>query len=95
MTSLTGTSTLMGLILRRDRLIIPLWIVLLAAFVVGTASSFAAAYPTLGMRQAFIHNVTGNPAIRTLLGPVTDPSIGGLTAWQVGNAGDLLLRSSP
>lgn len=90
MTSLAKTGTLVGLILRRDRLIMPIWVVVLAGFVVGTASSFAAAYPTPAARQAFVDSVASNPAIRTVLGPVTDPSIGGLAAWRVGTAGDLL-----
>lgn len=91
MTQLAGTGALIRLVLRRDRLILPLWIVLVTAFFAGTASSFATAYPTLQAQQDFIDNVVSNPAVVALIGPVLDPGVGGLTAWRIGTVGSVVV----
>ncbi|TAK36674.1 MAG: ABC transporter permease [Chloroflexota bacterium] len=84
MSPLVGTGALMRLILRRDRILMPIWIVLLALVVIGVASSFAQLYPTPESRQGLAGTIAASPAITAMLGPLFDLSIGGLTAWRVG-----------
>ncbi|MFG1944167.1 ABC transporter permease [Nonomuraea sp. NPDC048826] len=79
-----GTGTLVRLALRRDRLLLPVWIVLVAGVVVATASAIAELYPSLPGRRELGVMISANPALRALTGPVLDPeSVGGLTAWRV------------
>jgi ABC-2 type transport system permease protein len=80
--SFAGTSTLIRLIVRRDRLALPFWIVMPALLAVGMASTFANLYPTAQARQAFASQVASSPAETALLGPVYAPTLGGLVAWR-------------
>lgn len=79
---LAGIGALSRLILRRDWLALPLWIVLPALLVVGIVSTFANVYPTAEARQAFAAQVASSPAETALLGPVYAPTLGGLVAWR-------------
>lgn len=56
MSTLTGTGGLIRLILRRDRVRLPVWFGLVAMLVIGVAGSVAGAYPTEVARQAFLHD---------------------------------------
>jgi putative exporter of polyketide antibiotics len=84
MKKLAGTGALMRLILRRDRILLPIWILWLAVLPIFTAASFADLYPTTAERQAFADTVGNNPAFLVLYGPLFDSSVGGLTAWRMG-----------
>jgi ABC-2 type transport system permease protein len=84
MTGLTGTGTLIRLILRRDRIVLPIWILLTALVPIGIASSFAALYPTPAALKAYADLSMGTPATIAVLGFVYSPTIGGLTAWRTG-----------
>ena len=84
MKELAGTGALIRLILRRDRILLPIWIVLLAAVPLSAAVSFADLYPTAAERQVFADTAGNNPALVALYGQVFSPSVGGLTAWRVG-----------
>lgn len=76
---------MLRLALRRDRVRLSVWVVVLAGSVVGTASALAGLYPTLASRQELAVSVGQNPAIRALTGPTFDlTQIGGLTAWRMG-----------
>lgn len=59
--SLTGTWPLVRLILRRDRLRLPVWILALTATLTGTAPAFSDLYPTQTDVDLRITVVTGNP----------------------------------
>ncbi len=82
MNALAGTGALIRLILRRDRIVLPIWIVLVALLAIGIAASFAELYPTAQALQAAADEVAGSPAVVALLGPVFAPTLGGLTAWR-------------
>ncbi|QVQ50711.1 anibiotic ABC transporter efflux pump [Spiractinospora alimapuensis] len=58
---LAGTGSLVRLILRRDRVRIPVWIIALTATVTGTAPAFSDLYPTQTDIDLRIAVVTGNP----------------------------------
>jgi ABC-2 type transport system permease protein len=82
----TGTLTLARFMLRRDRILLPVWIAILAGFPIITASSFQGLYPTLRDRLHFAATVEGNTTFTILYGPPRAlDTIGGLTAWRTGS----------
>ncbi|RQX50065.1 ABC transporter permease, partial [Micromonospora chalcea] len=84
MSTLTGTRHLVRLILRRDRLLLPLWVLILAVLPMTYAASFAGLFPTAAERAAYLEGTARNPSIVALLGPAYGDSIGGLTAQRSG-----------
>lgn len=85
MNALVGTRALVRLALRRDRILVPVWVLALSAVILLTASALQQLYPTLVSRQELAIGVAGNPAVIALTGPPFDLStIGGLTAWRIG-----------
>lgn len=91
MNNWTGTLTLVRLILRRDRIILPLWVILGTLLAPGTASSFAALYPDEASRAIFVKAFASNPTVMAMLGEVQSVSLGGLVVWRWSVAGILLL----
>jgi ABC-2 type transport system permease protein len=79
-----GTGALVRLALRRDRVILPTWVLLLGLTAAGTASSFASVYPTAADRRDFARGLAGNGATDALYGPLFGDSVGALTAWRLG-----------
>jgi ABC-2 type transport system permease protein len=79
---LAGTASLVRLILRRDRVVLPSWVVVLGVLPMITAQALAELYPTPADVAVAARQVGSNPAFLALFGPVFDPSIGGLTAWR-------------
>lgn len=78
-TELTGTSRLVRLALRRDRVVLPAWLVGMAAFLAATTAMFANTYarhPQLLEPDTRI--VVENAGMR-VLGLVTGPSVGAYT----------------
>jgi ABC-2 type transport system permease protein len=80
--SFAGSGALIRLILRRDRIALPIWIVMPALLAIGIASTFTNLYPTAQTRQVFAAQVASSPAETALLGPVHAPTLGGLVAWR-------------
>lgn len=92
MTSLVGTRALLRLALRRDRVLLPVW---LAVFV-GTAASSASAtvglYPTVSSRVAASAGLNGTPSLVALYGEIYDPtSLGALAMLKLGGLGGALV----
>lgn len=73
-TTYAGTGALVRLALRRDRVLIPLWAVGLAALCVSSAQATLALYPDPASLGEGIRTVLDNPSITALYGPVTDPT---------------------
>ena len=84
MNAFTGTAPLMRLILRRDRFVLPAWVLALAIIPVGYGSSFAGLFTTDAARQAYYEGTLHSPAQLALLGPIFDSTLGALTAWRSG-----------
>ncbi|MGC5017251.1 ABC transporter permease [Micromonospora sp. DT47] len=84
MSTLAGTRHLVRLILRRDRAVLPIWILLLAVLPMTYATSFFELYPTAAERAAYASGTGNNPSIVALLGPVYGDSVGALTAQRGG-----------
>lgn len=68
-----GTGTLVRLALRRDRLLIPLWALVLAASVAGSASATAKLYPDEASREKAARLIGSSPATAFMYGPIHDP----------------------
>ncbi|HEX6711383.1 MAG TPA: hypothetical protein VF068_13720 [Rubrobacter sp.] len=82
--SLAGTRTLVRLILRRDRIVLPLWIISLGILPVAIANTLKDLYPTAAERQSYLDIITANPALNALYGHAFGAGLGALTAWRLG-----------
>lgn len=89
MNQLANTGSLIRLVLRRDRIVLAIWIVFAALPPLGVAAGFAKLYPTADALRAFADECMSNPAIVAILGPVYAPTLGGMVAWRVGAMGML------
>jgi ABC-2 type transport system permease protein len=78
---MTGTWQLIRLALRRDRFLLPLWVILIPLFPVGVASSFAGLYPDPASRAAFAKSMDV-PSLTAFYGPIFSSDLGALTAWR-------------
>lgn len=74
----TGTGTLLRLILRRDRFLLPIW-VLLPLIIVWGQVSFVMTLPDW---QVFLAELTANPLTRAWLGPVVPLNLTGAILWR-------------
>src|SRR5690606_19895811 len=76
---LTGVGRVAGLVLRRDRLRLPLWIVGLTGIVLASAASLPPVYPDQEAIDGYAALVEANPALIGFSGPgygMDDPNIG-------------------
>ena len=76
---LAGTGAMLRLALRRDRVILPLWIVVFAGMVTFSAQATMELYPTAASRAAAVESLNGTPALVALYGYVYSSSIGALS----------------
>ena len=88
--SLTGTLALTKLALRRDRIMLPVWIYLILAGVSANAYTFGRLYNTPSSRAALVASAQSNPALLFLYGRLNGDSVGALTAWRFGVWGALI-----
>jgi len=82
MSALTGTGALVRLILRRDRVVMPAWILLVALVPLGTASGTAALYPTDEARQGYIDDLSRSSLLILFYGRTPTPDLGSLIFWR-------------
>jgi ABC-2 type transport system permease protein len=87
----TATGKLTRFILRRERLRLLVWVSILALVPIATANAFIGLYPDESSRQGLAATVASSPALTSLLGPLYDSSIGGLTAWRSGTLGAFIV----
>ncbi|MFC8271828.1 ABC transporter permease [Streptomyces sp. NPDC057271] len=81
---LTGTGALARLALRRDRLMMPIWVVVTGGLVASGVGSLGGLYATEAQRAELAASMTANSSMRSLYGPVFGDSLGGLVAWRFG-----------
>jgi ABC-2 type transport system permease protein len=86
---LAGTGTLLRLALRRDRVMIPVWVAVVLMMVLSMPGSLKSVYSTAAERADLAQSMATNSSMRALYGPVFADSIGGLTAWRIGVYGGL------
>jgi len=84
-TAFTGTLGLLRLCLRRDRIVLPLWVLLLSV-PLGPVymSSVEEVYPTAANRAAAAAAIMANPAMRALYGNIYNDSLGAVGIWKAG-----------
>lgn len=86
--ALAGTGTMVRFVLRRDRIVIPLYVLLFAAFVMSQALGSRELYANPAEREVYAATAGNNPALIALTGPAyAIDTVGGDTAWQVGGFG--------
>ncbi|MGW0985553.1 ABC transporter permease [Streptomyces sp. NPDC002486] len=81
---LAGTGTLLRFALRRDRLLIPVWIAVDALMVLSMPGTLEGLYGTPAERAGLVRQMETNSSLRAMVGPVFGDSVGALTAWRVG-----------
>jgi len=70
--TVTGTALLVRQALRRDRLLLAVWTVLLVGVCFASASATASLYPTVRDRISAAEAINASPAIVALYGPILD-----------------------
>ena len=84
MSTLVGTGKLVRLMLRRDRLLLPLWVLVLALLPVYQAAAIDQLYSTPAQLRELYGTVAGTPGLLAILGPVFGATLGALTVWRAG-----------
>ncbi|SDK50241.1 ABC transporter permease [Streptomyces indicus] len=79
---LAGTGALLRLALRRDRVMLPLWVLVVGGTTASAANSLGAFYDTPEERANVISSMATNSSLRSLYGPVFDDSLGALVSWR-------------
>ncbi|WP_086728564.1 ABC transporter permease [Streptomyces carpinensis] len=81
---LAGTGTLLRFALRRDRVLIPVWVAVNALMVLSMPNTLKSLYATPSERADLMRQMATNTSLRAMVGPVLGDSLGALTAWRVG-----------
>jgi ABC-2 type transport system permease protein len=81
----TGTLGMLRLYLRRDRVVLPLWVLLLS-LPLSTVyiGSIEKVYPDQAARAAFAATIMASPAQRALYGQIYNDSLGATGIWKAG-----------
>ncbi|WP_438312655.1 ABC transporter permease [Streptomyces sp. HUAS TT3] len=79
---LAGTAALLRLALRRDRIMLPAWVLVVALMVLSLPGALESAYATGADRARLAATMNTNGSLRALYGPVFADSLGALTAWR-------------
>lgn len=79
-TGLVGTGSLVRLALRRDRVLLPVWIAVFVVMAAVSASATVGLYPTVASRARAAMSVNNTPSLVALYGPVYDPTSLGAVA---------------
>ncbi|MCV7321227.1 ABC transporter permease [Mycolicibacterium confluentis] len=81
--NLAGTLGLLRIQLRRDRIVLPLWVLLLSVPLATVyIGSIDAVYPTQSSRTALAASIMASPAQRALYGNVYNDSLGAVGIWK-------------
>ncbi|TDO52325.1 ABC-2 type transport system permease protein [Kribbella sp. VKM Ac-2527] len=92
MKDFAGTKTLVRLALRRDRVLIPLWIVVFAGMAASSAQASIELYPDVQSRVEAAETANSSPALVSLYGRIWDPtSLGELSLFKLTSFGALLV----
>src|SRR3954468_1830027 len=81
---MAGTRELLRLALRRDRIMLPAWIVALGLAALAVASSYVGLYKTEASRAEVVRTLGSTPATLALYGRIYADSVGGLVGWRLG-----------
>ncbi|MFD0821193.1 ABC transporter permease, partial [Micromonospora zhanjiangensis] len=84
MNIVVGAGSLVRLILRRDRVLMPLWVLAFGLIPLSYVTSFADLFPTAAQRQQYADLSATNATFVALYGPLSGASLGELVAWRAG-----------
>jgi ABC-2 type transport system permease protein len=84
MNALAGTGKLIRVVLRRDRLLLPLWIVVPSLIPVVFVAAFNGAYPTAEAREEYAATSVHSTAFIVAYGALNGSSLAELVAWRAG-----------
>ncbi|MGR4881384.1 ABC transporter permease [Streptomyces sp. LARHCF249] len=87
---LAGTGALLRLALRRDRVMMPVWITVVSLLVLSMPAALESVYATPAERARLVVTMGANGSLRALYGPLFGDSVGALTAWRSGVFAGLL-----
>ncbi|WP_280233217.1 ABC transporter permease [Nocardia cyriacigeorgica] len=80
-----GTGRMLRLALRRDRIVLPAWVLLLSVPLGSVyVASIDAVYPTEADRAAFADSILASPTQLAMYGPIYDTGIGAVGIWKAG-----------
>ncbi|MGW6933587.1 ABC transporter permease [Lentzea sp. NPDC054927] len=72
-------------LLRRDRVLLPSWIVLIAGVVLSVTGQYSRMFPTPEAARSFADDLAGNTALTAFTGQLTAPTLHGLILWKIGD----------
>ena len=82
--ALAGTPTLLRLALRRDRVLLPVWVAALVLSSVSSVRATVGLYPDLASREEAARGINGNPALVAIYGPIADVhSVGAVATFKL------------
>jgi ABC-2 type transport system permease protein len=81
---MTGTGRLIRLVLRRDRIVMPLWVIALGLIPAGYVASFEGLFPTPQDLLQYATLSRDNAGFVALYGPLHGSSLGEIVAWRSG-----------
>jgi ABC-2 type transport system permease protein len=88
----SGTRELIRLALRRDRVLIPVWLAVFVAMATSSASATVGLYPTVASREAFAASINGTPTLVALYGRIYDEfSLGEISLLKMGGFGSAMV----
>nr|WP_296781118.1 ABC transporter permease [Rhodococcus sp. (in: high G+C Gram-positive bacteria)] len=88
---MTGIGGLIRLYLRKDRIVLPLWVLVIGLVPLLYAVSFQGLYPTAADRETFYEATAHTPAELAMVGPIFGSDLGALVTWRAG----ILLTLAP
>lgn len=92
MSALVGLGTLSRLAARRDRVLVPVWVLVFVATAASSASATAGLYPSVGDRVSAARAANATPALVALYGKVYDvTSVGGIGMLKMTALGAVLV----
>lgn len=92
MSGYEGTGTLVRLALRRDRIMMPVWLLIFVVTAAGSAGATVSLYPTEQARAAAAQTTNASPALIALYGRIYDPTNpGGIAMLKMTSLGALFV----
>jgi ABC-2 type transport system permease protein len=80
----TGTWHLVRLVLRRDRVRLPIWVLAILALVYSSAAAVQGLYDTQAERDTYAATMGSSPAVTVMSGPPTAlRTLGGITVYEI------------
>ncbi|MEU7143860.1 ABC transporter permease [Nocardia sp. NPDC046473] len=83
-TDFAGTGQLLRLYLRRDRIVLPLWVLLIGVMPAFQVASIKGLYGSQAELDSFAKTTANSPALLAMYGPVFGTELGSIGTWKAG-----------